>query len=193
MGEIAAELAAAGSKVLPGPSLAPWAEKHSGQPVRRCYQCRKCSGGCPVSENMDLLPHQVVRYVQLGLEEQLLKSRSIWVCASCRTCKSRCPNGIDIAAIGDALKTKALEQGIRPSLPEIASFHRAFLKSVEGNGRVHELGMMLAYKLKTKTYFQDVPLGWAMFQRGKLKLLPERIRQRREVRELFRRSKEWRP
>lgn len=193
MSGLAHELAAAGNKVLPDPSLSACIEKHSGQPVNRCFQCRKCSTGCPVSEMMDLLPHQIVRYAQLGLEDRLLKSRSIWICASCRTCKSRCPNGIDIAAIGDACKAKALAQGIKPALPEIASFHQAFLKSVEGNGRVHELGMMLDYKLKTKTYFQDVSLGLAMFKRGKLKLLPERIRRRREVQEIFLRARRWQP
>lgn len=122
------------------------------------------------------MPHQVVRYTQLNLEEELLKSKTIWLCAACRTCVSRCPNGIDIAAINDTYKQKVLAKGRSPASSEIAAFHKAFLNSVKGKGRVHELGMMIAFKLKTNTYFQDIPLGLKMFRRNKLRLLPEKVK-----------------
>jgi ferredoxin len=66
-------------------------ERLSGQSIWACYQCGCCSSGCPVAEEMDLLPNQVIRYVQLGLEEELLSSKTIWLCASCFQCFARCP------------------------------------------------------------------------------------------------------
>jgi heterodisulfide reductase subunit C len=87
-------------------------EELSGQSIWACYQCGCCSSGCPVAEEMDLLPNQVIRYVQLGLEEELLVSKTIWLCASCFQCFSRCPRGIDISKIMDALRQMAMEGGV---------------------------------------------------------------------------------
>jgi heterodisulfide reductase subunit C len=87
-------------------------ERLSGQSIWACYQCGCCSSGCPVAEEMDLLPNQVIRYVQLGLEEELLSSKTIWLCASCFQCFARCPRGIDISKIMDALRQMAMEEGV---------------------------------------------------------------------------------
>ena len=81
--------------------------------VAACFQCKKCSSGCPLTFAMDLLPDQVIRLALLGQEEQLLGCRTIWVCSSCETCTTRCPNGIDIAGIMDWLKEEASETGLR--------------------------------------------------------------------------------
>lgn len=79
-------------------------EKLSGQNLLACYQCGKCSAGCPVVSRMDILPNQIVRFAQLGFQEDLLSSRAIWTCASCMTCNVRCPKGINIAEIIEALR-----------------------------------------------------------------------------------------
>lgn len=76
----------------------------SEQNLLVCYQCGKCSAGCPVVSKMDILPNQIIRYAQLGLEEDLLASKSIWACASCMTCNVRCPKGINIAEVIEALR-----------------------------------------------------------------------------------------
>lgn len=165
----------------------------SGQIVNRCYQCKKCSAGCPLTSAMDLLPHQLVRLVQLGARDEALQSKTIWVCAACRTCVSRCPNNIDIAAIADALKTIAVEAGVPLRENRVYAFHRAFLGSLRDNGRLHELGLMVDYKMKTGTYSQDLPLGMSMFARGKLKIWPEKIHRRDEVQRIFARAEEVRP
>lgn len=187
---------AAPKKITPGAgsrsvlSLASWAEAQSGQPLGRCYQCRKCTSGCPVAFSMDILPHQIVRYLQLGLEAELLASRSIWNCTGCQTCKSRCPNGIDISALNDALKVRALAKkpSLDPQSQAVATFHQTFLDSIRSTGRINELPMLMAYKLKTRNLWQDVPLGLAMLRRGKLRIWPQRIRGRGEIKELFARS-----
>ena len=90
----------------------------TGENVYLCYQCVKCSAGCPLAEYFDISPNQVMRAVQLGREDLVLNSRTIWLCASCQTCTTRCPQGIDLARIMDALKTIAVEEGIKPKVPE---------------------------------------------------------------------------
>jgi len=84
-------------------------EEISGQEILACNQCGKCSAGCPAAMAMDLLPSQVIRFVQLGLEEALT-SETIWLCASCLTCLSRCPKGVDLPRIMEALRQLVLRK-----------------------------------------------------------------------------------
>ncbi len=76
----------------------------SGQNVYACYQCGRCSAGCPFAFEMDLLPNQIIRMVQLGLEEEVKRSKTLTLCASCFTCQSRCPKGIDMARVMEAVR-----------------------------------------------------------------------------------------
>lgn len=82
----------------------------SGQNLLSCYQCGKCSAGCPAISEMDILPNQIIRYAQLGFKDELLKSKAIWICASCMTCNARCPKGINIAEVIEALRQILLRQ-----------------------------------------------------------------------------------
>jgi heterodisulfide reductase subunit C len=86
-------------------------EEISGQDLLACNQCGKCSAGCPVVAAMDLLPSQVIRMAQLGMEE-VLESETIWICASCLTCVTRCPKGVDLPRLMEALRQIALRQGV---------------------------------------------------------------------------------
>lgn len=149
---------------------------------------------------MDLTPHQVVRAVQLGLDQQVLNSKTIWVCAACQTCSTRCPNDIDIAHMMDLLRQESRRRGGEPAEPEVVLFHRAFLDSVRRHGRVFELGMLARYKwaalwaglrkgpqsLKDLIgrLWQDARLGWAMFRRGRLRLWPNRIQAKDQIRRM---------
>lgn len=85
-------------------------EELSGQNLLACYQCGKCSAGCPSIMQMDLLPSQIIRYAQLGLKDELLASKSIWICASCMTCDVRCPKGINVAEVIEAIRLILLRQ-----------------------------------------------------------------------------------
>ncbi|MFT5873509.1 MAG: heterodisulfide reductase subunit C [Clostridium sp.] len=76
----------------------------SGQRIRDCIQCGKCSAGCPASEGMDILPHQVIRLLQTGQLDKVMESKTIWRCASCFTCAQRCPREIDIAKVLEAVR-----------------------------------------------------------------------------------------
>ncbi|MBN1231751.1 MAG: 4Fe-4S dicluster domain-containing protein [Candidatus Coatesbacteria bacterium] len=84
----------------------------SGQDVYVCYQCGKCTAGCPMSENMDIMPNQIIRLLQIGAFDELLKHNTIWLCASCLTCTSRCPKGVDLARIMEAVRLLLLRQNV---------------------------------------------------------------------------------
>ncbi len=85
-------------------------EEISGQKLLACYQCGKCSAGCPAVSEMDILPNQVIRFAQLGLKDELLESKSVWICASCYTCNVRCPKGIKIAEVMEAVRQVLLRK-----------------------------------------------------------------------------------
>jgi heterodisulfide reductase subunit C len=84
----------------------------SGQNVQNCYQCGRCSSGCPLTFAMKLLPSELIRLVQLGLEKEALETNTPWVCASCLTCHARCPRGVDLAKVMEALRKIMLRPGI---------------------------------------------------------------------------------
>ena len=157
----------------------------SGQNLQACYQCQKCAAGCPVVEAMDLLPNQVLRHIQYGHRDRVLGSKTIWICASCYTCSVRCPNDIDLARIMDTLRQTAIRSGATPGEKEIPLFHSAFLDEIKSRGRIHELSLILRFKLKTRDFLKDAGLGWKMSRLGKIKLLPSSFSGGREIKEIF--------
>ncbi len=165
-------------------------ERRSGTPVSACYQCHKCSTGCPVGPEMDYRSSQVMRLVHLGAEEELLGSRAIWLCASCEACSTRCPMDIDVAAVMDTLRIMAIQR--KASLGDTCgeAFNRSFLGSVRRHGRVFEVGMLAAYKLRTGQLLADVDKVPKMLAKGKLSFLPSRSGGCKEVRDVFRRAAE---
>ena len=84
----------------------------SGQDIEACYQCGKCTAGCPLAEYFDLAPNQVMRAAQLGMDDTVLQAKTPWLCASCQTCSTRCPQGIDVARVMDFMVMEALARGI---------------------------------------------------------------------------------
>ena len=165
----------------------PFKQKLSEAPLSRvnlCYQCKKCSCGCPVSFDMDLLPHQLMRLLQLGEIQTVLRSRTIWICASCQTCTTRCPNDIDIAGVIDRCRHSAAAEG-EVSQKNIELFHKIFLNQIRRLGRIHELSMLGKYKLLSGQLLTDIPLGAKMLAMGKLKILPNRIKGRQALQRLF--------
>jgi heterodisulfide reductase subunit C len=173
-----------------GSELAAEVEQRSGTPVKACFQCHKCSSGCPIGPEMDFLPSQVMRLVHLGMENEALGSQAIWLCASCEACTARCPQEIDIAAVMDALRMMAIDRQV--ALPDAhgKQFNRSFLSSVRHHGRVFEMGMMAFYKIRTGDLLSDVDKVPQMLAKGKLSLLPKRSGSAREVRKVFRRAEE---
>ena len=118
----------------------------SGQSISACFQCQRCTNGCPVTFSMDISPHKLIHLLQLGQTDETLHSDTIWVCASCETCTTRCPNNIDIAHIMDTLRQLSRRRGIEASQKSMPIFLTAFLSSIKRHGRVHETEMALFFR-----------------------------------------------
>jgi len=172
----------------PNSNFALEVQRQSGENIFRCYYCQKCTVGCPTAYAMDHQPAQVLKMIQLGLREVVLKSSAPWLCVGCETCGTRCPNGIRLAPVMDTLKYMALEAGYAPPEPKVYALHCSFLDNIKLFGRVHEATMLIEYKLRSRDLFSDLALGALLFLKGKIPLLPERVKALDQVKELYRRA-----
>jgi heterodisulfide reductase subunit C len=158
-------------------------------PIQRCYHCRKCTAGCPVTFAMDYNIDTIIKMIQMGKEDEVLNSSTIWLCASCETCITRCPNEVDIARMMDVLREMALEAGVDVKEKRILKFHEAFLSNIKMGGRINEPLMIVGYKLKSGDYFSDMALGIKMFKKGKLSFVSPRTIDMKSVKKIFEETK----
>jgi heterodisulfide reductase subunit C len=171
-----------------GGGLADEVKAASGASPMSCYQCAKCSSGCPVANRGDLKPHELVRLVQTDQRSAVLGSRFIWECTSCHSCVTRCPQQVEIPSMNDALRALSLREGLAAAGTAVPAFNEAFLESVRKRGRVHELSLMVAFKLRTRRLLEDLDKAPGMVRRGKLPLRGARVGGRTEREALFRRA-----
>ena len=159
-------------------------ENASGEKISGCYQCYRCTVGCPVVREMDVFPHRLIRYIVLGQREQALASKSIWTCLQCVTCSVRCPNDIDIAHVFDTLRKIAVREG-KEAEKDTWKFDQYFLDSVRKHGRLHEIETVMKYKMDKKNFFEDARMGIGMIAKGRMGFLPHNIRDRKGFEEIF--------
>jgi heterodisulfide reductase subunit C len=165
------------------------AKKRSGQDLGLCYQCLKCTAGCPTAPHMDIRPNNLIRMIQLGMKGAVLGSHAIWLCVSCETCGTRCPNEIDIGVLMDTLREMAVEEKVPAAEKNIHLLHEAFMESIRRGGRVHEATMLMDYKLRSRDFFTDLIPGMKLFLKGKIPLFPSLIKGRKEIQRIFERCK----
>lgn len=140
---------------------------------------------------MDYFPNQIIHLVRLGLKEKALRSSAIWICASCETCATRCPNDIEIVRLMDALRSSSLEAGVKGSLAKIPKFHKIFVDQIRKRGRIDEARLLLNYELQTVDFLplekfrEEAGLGLEMFRKGKLKLPSMKKYAPKEVKRIF--------
>lgn len=162
--------------------------------VLKCYQCGKCTAGCPLAEDMDFTPNQILRMLQHGtpeFDEKVLRSMSIWLCLTCDTCHTRCPQEVDFPHIMDFLRSESIKRKmVNPKAKEIIAFHKSFLDSVRLTGRLYEVGLIAGYKMRTMNLLQDVSVAPKMFLKGKLEPLPHLIKGRDAIARLFKKAEE---
>ncbi len=167
-------------------------KKYTEVNVSHCYQCGKCSAGCPLSEDMDYPPSVIIRMLQTGnqeLEEKVLRSFSIWLCLTCEICFTRCPMSIDIPKVMDFLRERSLkEKKVNPKAKEIVAFHKSFLDSIKYTGRLYEIGLFADYKSRTLKILDDLDLAPKMLRRSKLNIIPELIKERSWVASIFKKT-----
>ncbi|MEW6040847.1 MAG: 4Fe-4S dicluster domain-containing protein, partial [Elusimicrobiota bacterium] len=149
-------------------------EAESKTQIFHCYQCGKCSAGCPVAYQMDYLPNQIIRMIQLGMDRTVLSSNTIWLCASCFTCSVRCPRKIEIAEVMDVLRRIAYRRNILPEkYTDILLFNKLFLRNIELFGRLYEFGLIGMFNVLSGNFFKDLILAPKMFLKGKINIFPE--------------------
>lgn len=158
--------------------------RETGENVFRCYQCQKCTVGCPVADEMDVKPNRVLRLLQYGRDDAVLRSRTIWICAQCQTCVTRCPHNIDLPRMMDVAKQEAVRRRIPSPLPLTPIFNEAGTRQIRTIGRMYELGVIGELKLRgfvageraLGPLTDEVRMGLRMIAAGKLTILPEIVR-----------------
>jgi heterodisulfide reductase subunit C len=165
-------------------------EQMTGTDLSACYQCKRCTSGCPVSKLVKSPPSEIMRRLHLKAGDELLDSEIIWMCVSCETCSARCPMGIDVAAVMDALRALAKEKKAATQKGNVPLFNRAFLETVKFFGRTYDIAMIAAYKLGSRKLMDDTEKFPTMLKKRKISLLPSLSGDRKLTRRIFKKAKE---
>jgi heterodisulfide reductase subunit C len=136
-----------------------------------------CSNGCPVAYAMDYHPNEIIYMIRLGLKDKVLQSKAMWVCISCETCATRCPNEIEIVHLMDILRRQSLQEKTKSSTAKAPQFHKSFINGIRKRGRVDTVELLLNYELKTldvfssfKKIIEQSSQALEMLRKGKFKL-----------------------
>lgn len=164
-----------------------WAHRFTQHPncerLLSCIQCGTCSGTCPLSIYMDLTPRQVIAMVREGFREDVLKSKTIWLCASCYACSVECPQKINITDLMYRLKREAIQNGLHPKRFPIPVLAQQFCEMVRRRGRNSEFWVVVRMALRTNPFvlFSMIRTGWDLWRTGRLSLRVERIQRTNEL------------
>ena len=161
-----------------------------GEDVNLCYQCEKCTSGCPVSMEMELVPAQIIHASQLNMKQKILEANSIWLCASCETCTTRCPQGIDISKVMDALRIIARREKVKAKIPLVPTFYNLCLLSLKHIGCIYEVGIAAYMRLRSGRAFADFRLAVEFFKRGRLSSLPS-FRNTSNIKKIIKKVKKY--
>jgi quinone-modifying oxidoreductase subunit QmoC len=158
-----------------------------GEKFLSCIQCGTCSATCPVSQYMDYTPRKLIAMIREGFQEEVLSSRTIWLCASCYSCTVECPKEIKITDVMYALKREAIFHGVVPKGIGTPVLAREFFKGVKKRGRNSETRLMVNLYLKTRPLdaFRDMGLGMKLFSSGRLPLGTEKIKDQKTLAKLL--------
>ncbi len=152
-----------------------------------CFQCGNCTGSCPLEFAMDYGPRKIIHMIQIGLDEEVLKSNTIWLCSSCYTCTYRCPRKVSFTRIAYALKNIALKKNIVPR--NVKVFYETFLRHVLEYGRLNEGIFVNELVLKAGKSFRevirDVNLGIRLWRKGKISMKISKIKRVEDIKKLY--------
>lgn len=154
-----------------------------------CYQCGKCSGGCPMARSMDLGPRGVMRCVQTGSLKQILESDTIWLCSGCYACVDRCPHDVNVPAFIEEARYEAMRLGIQRRDSEV--LNKVFVNNLKMFGRSHEMILAGAYNVLALKPLQDVAYLPHMMENKMLDIMPNTIDGNDEMAEIIERAENW--
>lgn len=160
--------------------------RDSEQDPALCYQCGNCTAGCPYTFVYDIPVHKIMRLLQAGQKQAILSSHSLWLCATCESCTTRCPNNIDVARIMDVLRHMARREGYVTE-KQVKQFNDGFLHSVQKHGRVFELGTLMRYVARSGRFWTDAELGPKVLAKGKIAVRPHDIQGKEHVAKIINR------
>ncbi len=142
----------------------------AGHLLSTCIQCGTCTASCPSASAMDISPRKMWRMVQLGLVDEVLHSKTMWLCSICYQCQVRCPRGIPLTEAIAKLKQLAIQQHIK-EYHESTYFYLAFSDVMRRYGRMRETEFMARYFLSTNPFeaLGYASMGLTLLRRGKLK------------------------
>lgn len=155
--------------------------------LNNCIQCGTCSGTCPLSLYMDLTPRKVIYLARAGFSQDVLKSLTIWLCASCYSCTVECPKEIKITDIMYTLKQKAIQQKVYPKRFPIPVLAKEFFAMVRRFGRTNENWLATLMFLKTNWLglIKMSGLGMKLFFTGRMSLMMDKIKNREQLKILL--------
>ena len=158
--------------------------------VLDCIQCGVCAGSCPAAWAMDFFPMHINKMIHLGMKETVLSSSTIWICASCYTCATRCPRSIDIPLLMSGLKNMAMREKIPAKIEIKPRFHKSFAAVIEKYGRMYEpeLYLKVADKTNVGALMHSAVLGFRLLKKGKIKLRPEQMKHKEQLLTIFERG-----
>jgi heterodisulfide reductase subunit C len=164
-----------------------------GEKIKKCIQCGTCTGSCPVSYAMDIPPRQLISLFRAGEMEEIMKSRTIWICASCYACTTRCPSGIKITDIIYALKRTAMDKKYKSMVaPQVQTLASLFVQNLMSYGRLHEGTLIRKYYTRTNIFkmFGLISLGKKMFQTRRIALFPKKIKAHKSLSKIIQKAQE---
>jgi heterodisulfide reductase subunit C len=149
-----------------------------GDKIKSCLQCGTCTGSCPLSYLMDITPRELIALFRAGDIDTIMRSRTIWVCASCYSCQARCPASIKVTDIIYSLKRMAMNRKVLPKRFPVHALSDSFIKSMKSFGRLNEPRLMIYYFLKTgiSKSFSFIPLGLQLARKGRLEYKASKIK-----------------
>ena len=168
--------------------FARWATSQTGgENLRHCIQCGVCSATCPLSLYMDYTPRRLINLAREGFKKEVLSSMTIWLCASCYSCRVECPKKIQVTDIMYALKRRAIQEGVYPKRFPIPVLAKEFGRMIFMWGRVNETLLVIDLFLRTNwfKFLSMTGLGLNLMRTGRMSFFPEQIRRKAELRKIL--------
>jgi heterodisulfide reductase subunit C len=166
-------------------------ETPGGDRVVHCMQCGSCGGSCPNGPEMDHSPRTLFALMVAGQRDRVLTSNAMWCCVSCYACTSRCPQKIPITDLMYSLKRMSLREGLARGT-DAPALAKTFTDLLDRYGRSFELGLASRFYLFNKplSMLRMGPLGLSMFTKGRMALVPTKIRQIKQLQAIITKAKE---
>ena len=163
--------------------------KSHGNPTKTCIQCGTCAGTCPVADFMDQTPRRLIGMINANLKEEVLACNTYWFCASCFHCSVRCPSNIDIAGVMYAVKRYSIWNKTYDESLVGPTFSETFVKTIVRSGRSYEpiLAPTYMFNMEPKEFVQEAFNATKMMLKGRIPILPARIKHIKNFQEMVRR------